>query len=858
MGARRTLFTFTSALVAVSLILGPIQPVMAQDVPREPRSPAPPAMEPSGASVVPGAVVEAAPPAPPIPAAAGPASAPPATDTQALAPAEADPPARVGRVARVSGTVSFHPADAEQWEPAQMNWPVTSGNAFWTEPGASAELELPSGRILMSGGSECDVERLDGSQMAATLRQGEVYLQPVSLAPGEVYRLQTPRALVSIATPGRYEVSVGDTERPTRVTVFQGAAQIGEGSAALQAVAGQAIVISGNDNFAMRVEPAGPDRLQARVAPPAARRPQAVAPPPAVAQMPGGADLVQYGSWEGNPEYGPVWYPQVDPGWVPYRSGHWGYVAPWGWTWIDSAPWGFAPFHYGRWFQTGSRWGWTPGGYAEVGGLVYMSPVYAPALVTFFGVGVGVGIGYGLAGGFRNVGWLPLGPREPYHPWYRTSPAYVRNVNYQHVTNVTNIINNNFVNNPANAQGGNLRSFRNVAAATQVPANVMTGSRAVRVVAQPLRPEQFGQARPLPGQVPLQPSIATAGVTPAVARQLNIATPAAGQLPASRRPAPGPVIAGSVRGGAGSGRPAGAGAVGTAPMISGPGFMPRPAVGSGAGTVPGGGSRPMPRNAAAVPGTATAPGVTTPRGATTGQPPSASFARPNAGRPALPAPGGVRPPGAVSPAAVSPPGSAPPMSRPSPVPGLAPAMQPQVSQPGRPVAPGVSAPHAPSPGAPSSVAPSQGTSSIAGPQPGARPVPQPQALQRVQSPVQPHYQPPQAQPRYQPPAPQQAQPHFQPQVPAQPRYQPPPQAPAQPHYQPPPQVQQRYQPPPQPQVQPHFQPPPVQQPAQPHFQAPPPPQVQPHAQPAPQPPPLQHSSPPQPAPSRQGKRPGES
>ena len=203
MGARRTLFTFTSALVAVSLILGPIPPVAAQDASREPVSPAPPAAEPPGSDIGRGAAVEPTPLASPVPAAAAPASAPPGADAQPSMPAEADPPARVGRVVRVSGTVSFHPAGAAQWDPAQMNWPVTSGDAFWTEPGASAELELPSGRILMSGGSEFDVDRLDGSKMTATLRQGEVYLQPVSLAPGEVYRLQTPRALVSIATPGR-------------------------------------------------------------------------------------------------------------------------------------------------------------------------------------------------------------------------------------------------------------------------------------------------------------------------------------------------------------------------------------------------------------------------------------------------------------------------------------------------------------------------------------------------------------------------------------------------------------------------------------------------------------------------------
>ena len=99
--------------------------------------------------------------------------------------------------------------------------------------------------------------------------------------------------------------------------------------------------------------------------------------------MPGGDDLAESGIWSDSTEYGQVWYPQVAAGWVPYREGSWAYVAPWGWTWVDSAPWGFAPFHYGRWADIGGRWAWVAGVAAVA------APVYAPALVTFFGVGRG-------------------------------------------------------------------------------------------------------------------------------------------------------------------------------------------------------------------------------------------------------------------------------------------------------------------------------------------------------------------------------------------------------------------------------------------------------------------------------------
>jgi len=49
-----------------------------------------------------------------------------------------DPPSRVGRLSNISGTVSFHTIDQDQWSPAELNYPITTGNSFWTEPGARA------------------------------------------------------------------------------------------------------------------------------------------------------------------------------------------------------------------------------------------------------------------------------------------------------------------------------------------------------------------------------------------------------------------------------------------------------------------------------------------------------------------------------------------------------------------------------------------------------------------------------------------------------------------------------------------------------------------------------------------------
>jgi hypothetical protein len=133
--------------------------------------------------------------------------------------------------------------------------------------------------------------------------------------------------------------------------------------------------------------------------------------------------LDPYGSWAQDPSYGAIWFPHVTVAdWAPYRYGHWEWISPWGWTWIDDAPWGFAPFHYGRWAMIGSRWAWVPG-------RIGPRPIYAPALVVFVGGGGTRGSWSLSIGSSPGIAWYPLAPGEAWRPAYRTSPVYVRNVN---------------------------------------------------------------------------------------------------------------------------------------------------------------------------------------------------------------------------------------------------------------------------------------------------------------------------------------------------------------------------------------------------------------------------------------------
>ena len=406
---------------------------------------------------------------------------------------DAAPPSRGGQIATIDGSVSFNGSGSGGWAQASLNYPVTSGDTLYTQDSAHAAIALDSSKISLAPDTELQVTGLDANNFAATQSQGEVVYAIDDLQPGQQYTITTPRGTVGIAQNGEYDVIAGDASNPTTVNVFQGAATVTAPGATQQLSAGQAAFLSGADQTTLQLGQAQQDSFTntvlAQSAPPA----PAYAPP-VVQQMTGTAELNQYGSWNQSPQYGAVWYPSVASGWAPYRNGYWANVQPWGWTWVESEPWGFAPFHYGRWVDDGNRWGWAPApAYSQGGGYgPQYQPVYAPAVVSFFGVALAAGI---TAAAFSSgsVGWVPLGPNEPYYPSYRASPAYIRQIN---VVNVRNI---NTVNVTNNYYGGNFTpdKLANRRGATYVPADVMSRGEHVGGYAHPAPQAILASARPI-------------------------------------------------------------------------------------------------------------------------------------------------------------------------------------------------------------------------------------------------------------------------------------------------------------------------------------------------------------------------
>ncbi|WP_026873390.1 DUF6600 domain-containing protein [Inquilinus limosus] len=419
-------------------------------------------------------------------------------------PARADdPPARVGRLADISGAVSLRPDASQPWAVAARNQPVTTGMSFWTEPQARAELEIGPAELHLGDQAELDIQRLDDAAFAATLDQGSVNIDIADLEAGETWTVDTPRGTVTLERPGEYRIDAGTTQDPTQVVVFSGEAQIeGRPDGPVDIQGGETGVVSGSDPFSTTLAQSADrspldDWADGRI------RTAAAAPRYVPRAMTGWQDLEAAGSWKETPAYGAVWYPtDVPSGWVPYRYGRWTYDDRWGWTWIDDQPWGFAPFHYGRWTYVDDRWGWVPG-------PVEAHPVYAPALVSFF-AGAAVGAAVTAAVDSHPIGWYPLGPGEIYRPPYRASDTYVRNVN---VTNVRNVEINritNIHNGPTIVEGDANRRF-----ATVVPAQVLAARQPVAHAALAVPAEQLDKARLTPVSTLPHPAPAAAGQPPA-------------------------------------------------------------------------------------------------------------------------------------------------------------------------------------------------------------------------------------------------------------------------------------------------------------------------------------------------------
>jgi hypothetical protein len=345
---------------------------------------------------------------------------------------QADPPSRVARLNYLNGQVSFRPGSVEDWAAATLNYPLTTGDHLWTDPGAQTEMHVGSTAIRMGSETALAFLNLDDRTVQLSLTDGSLNVHIRSMRPDEICEVDTPNASVTLH-PGDYRINVDGNKNAAFVIVNSGEADVAGGGANFPVSPRQMAQLTGTDRLSQEITSVPPpDGFDQWCMDRERREASMVSARYVPRDMIGYEDLDAYGVWRNVPPYGWVWTPtNVPPGWAPYREGHWAWVEPWGWTWIDDEPWGFAPFHYGRWAFVAGAWSWVPGRLDPA-----VRPVYAPALVAFVG-GPRFGVAIGVGGGAGMAAWFPLGPGEVYRPAYPVSAVYVRQINIVHVTDVT-------------------------------------------------------------------------------------------------------------------------------------------------------------------------------------------------------------------------------------------------------------------------------------------------------------------------------------------------------------------------------------------------------------------------------------
>lgn len=343
----------------------------------------------------------------------------------------------VARISFLTGNVSYARGDdPDNWQAADFNVPLTIGDRLYTGDDGRAELQVHGG-FYVHLGAQADLAALNLADDTKqwSLNAGYASFRIRRLGDNEIFEVDTPNAAITFERVGEYRVDV-DADGNTRVTVRRGRALVAAGGGQVPLNAGDQMNVDGADNPRYDVAAAGATDGFDRWVEERQRRSEASRSRKYVNDsIVGVADLDEHGRWESIPSHGMAWTPTVaETDWQPYRAGHWIWQDPWGWTWVAAEPWGWAPYHYGRWVNSSSRWWWVPEARSA-------RIVYAPALVAFSGGGPGWSNG---GGGF--VGWFPLAPRDPFiHWWGSRRGGNVAAVTYVNRGFITVVNHNTFV-----------------------------------------------------------------------------------------------------------------------------------------------------------------------------------------------------------------------------------------------------------------------------------------------------------------------------------------------------------------------------------------------------------------------------
>ena len=391
------------------------------------------------------------------------------------------------RLSFTEGQVSFWRPGAQDWSQAQVNTPLAPGDELYAASPGTLELQIGAHAFVRArANTQVGLANQEPDFLQFKVNTGSVSFDLRRLEPGRTVEVDTPNAAFTIEQGGYYRVEVAG-ERTSFITRRTGRAIVTPAS-------GEAVLITPSEEVV--IQGTSSPQIAAYAAPPFdawdkwnyARSNgflDAVSARHVSPGTYGASDLDRYGTWRSVPTYGSVWVPTaVQTGWVPYSTGSWTNDPFYGWTWVDTAPWGWAPYHYGRWVSVDGFWAWAPG-------PIVTRPVYAPALVGFFG---GPSLSIGISIGGPVLGWVALGWGEPIVPWWGRE-------GFRHVPSWggwggPRVVNNTVINNTTVVNVQNINVYRNSSvpnAVVVVPENrfgrgPITSARVARVNVTSLQP----------------------------------------------------------------------------------------------------------------------------------------------------------------------------------------------------------------------------------------------------------------------------------------------------------------------------------------------------------------------------------
>lgn len=325
---------------------------------------------------------------------------------------------RVARISFIRGDVQIRRSGAQDWERAVLNLPIVEGDEITTDQTSRFEIQFNTDTFVrVAERSYVKIVNLKDEGIALSLPEGSMSLRLTNFDKQRAFfEIDAPKTTIAIERSGMYRIDAGARDSSeVRVSATEGGeARVYTDSSGFTLKNGRTAKIFVDGVNAGEWEPGDAARYADEFDSWALERDVAIAKRLKDAfydkyydrDIYGAEDLNDHGSWVYTRTYGYVWKPYsasirqyVD--WSPYRYGHWRWIPPYGWTWVNDEPWGWATYHHGRWVWDAGSWYWTPYGYYR-----YRRSWWSPALVV-------VSI-YN-----SNICWYPLPYRYAYYNYNR-------------------------------------------------------------------------------------------------------------------------------------------------------------------------------------------------------------------------------------------------------------------------------------------------------------------------------------------------------------------------------------------------------------------------------------------------------